>query len=99
MSIIKSSSMLDASPRKVEKLIKLMERLIACLGKCDDLRIHRHVDEFYYLQKKEEFLILMEEGNSRGKEVAKTNERLQLLYNEVVKNWLTDVRWMKKNAA
>jgi hypothetical protein len=76
-----------------------MEQLIACLRNCDDLRVHRHVDEFYYLQKKEEFLILMEEGKNTGNEAIQTNEKLQLLYNEVVKNWLMDVRWMKNNAA
>lgn len=74
-----------------------MDEFIIYLDRHDDFRIHRHVDQFYYMEKKAEMRLLLDELKELNDRLSRTSQWLDLKYREVLCRWCEDRRWINRN--
>jgi hypothetical protein len=90
--MISEKSFLDTG--KLERMLRRLTALVRVLDDRNDLVIHRHVNQFYYMQKVEELRLLIGE-------IVEIRERCEVLvaivetlYPEIYHCWKKDVRWL-----
>lgn len=82
----------------VEKLVNKVDELIEYLKKHEEFRLHQHVDQFYYMQKREELNLLHTETQLLTERLSKYNEWLHVRYQEVFGRWREDRLWINRRS-
>ena len=81
-------------PAKVAKLIDRLQHLVTSLNGLRDRAVHRHINQFYYMQKTEELLLLLEQLEETQLSLERALRRIDRSYQEVFQQWQRDVRWL-----
>ena len=80
------------SKEKVEKFILKLQRLIKALDRNQDLSLHQHINQFYYMQKKEELAFLLQHLQDATTRLESISNRIDMQYEELFCHWKKDVR-------
>jgi hypothetical protein len=79
---------------KLARFMKRLDGLIAHLESRKDSAIHQKINQFYYMQKREELKLLMvqlDEAERRPEKIADMNqEDCKIFFNQ----WCLDTRWL-----
>ena len=81
---------------KVRKLITKLDTLVSYLNKHDEFRIHQKVDQFYYMQRRAELLILIEQFEELQERLNRTNRWIDDKYSDTFDQWRTDLLWLHR---
>jgi hypothetical protein len=86
-----------SDPEKLIRFLAALDRLISAYSRNSRLGLSDHVDQFYYMSKREELRLLAEQ-------IAEVEKRLELLrgqfgrqYHDVFCRWQRDARWLQRN--
>lgn len=83
--------------KKLEKFIKRLNELIHVLGRYhNSLPIRSRIDQFFYMQKKEELKVLHNKVQEVRERLAMLEQRYDSVYKELFRDWVRDVRWLKR---
>jgi hypothetical protein len=63
----------------------------------NSLTIHRAVDQFYYMQKAEQMMLLQEQLREAQERLRIIEERIDEEYRTVFISWVKDVRWLHRH--
>ncbi len=77
---------------KLPKLIERMQRLVNYLDARNELTIHRHVDQSFYMQKIEELKTLYTQLEEFRKKIDVLNSHIDNHYKLCFAQWSKDVR-------
>jgi hypothetical protein len=83
---------------KVRKLITRLDTLVTYLNKHDEFRIHQKVDQFYYMQKRAELLMLVEQFEELQERLDRTNQWIDNTYVETFDHWRMDRLWLHRRS-
>jgi hypothetical protein len=80
---------------KLTKLVDRLQRFSTELEKIKDLNVHQRINQFYYMQKKAELLVLSDQLEETRKRLSQLAEFLEKEYTSVVSQWINDIRWLR----
>jgi hypothetical protein len=63
----------------------------------NSLTVHRAVDQFYYMQKAEQLMLLQEQLREAQERLRIIEERIDEEYQGVFISWMKDVRWLHRH--
>jgi hypothetical protein len=63
----------------------------------NNLVVHREIDQFYYMQKAEQLMLLQEQLHEAHERVRLIENRIDEEYRSVFYSWVKDVRWLHRN--
>ena len=81
---------------KVRKMIAKLDTLVTYLNEHDEFRVHQKVDQFYYMQKRAELLVLVEQFEELQERLDRTNQWLDNTYVETFDHWRDDLLWLHR---
>jgi predicted Zn-dependent peptidase len=81
---------------KYLKLISKLRDFADTLRSERSLAIHKQIDQFYYLQKQEELLFLLEQYDEAAKKLEKFEAMIEDKYLSSLCQWQKDVRWFNQ---
>jgi len=81
-------------PALVNKFILKLDELIENLELNQNLFIHRHVEQFYYMQKVSEFKLLLEQFEETRRKMDTIANRLDQTYQTTYNRWRRDLKWL-----
>ncbi len=88
-----------SEPVNLSKLIDRMELLVHDLrDHRDDMVVHFHINQFFYLQKIEELKMLQTQIEDLREDMARISARLQASYDLCVSEWRKDARWLNAHS-
>ena len=79
--------------KKANKLIGKLQSLIEELETRPVIVLHRHINQFYYMQKSTELQLLHDQLKEIIEKEASARLRLSHHYSEVYDQWKKDARW------
>jgi hypothetical protein len=90
--------------KKLDKFLLRVNALLDTLDREHENRlINRGVDRYYYIQKKEELILLREGVEEAGKKARGSAQRVEFFkkrlaneYQDVFSAWKKDVRWVNR---
>lgn len=82
------------SCEKLPKLIERMQRLVTYLDNRNELAIHQHIDQSFYMQKVEELKILLHQFEETQKSLDAITTRIENHYKLCSSQWYKDQRWL-----
>ncbi len=82
------------SYEKLPKLIERMQHLVTYLDCRNDLTIHQHVNQSYYMQKIVELKMLLRQSEESNRTLETINSRIDNHYNLCFLQWYKDARWL-----
>ncbi len=80
--------------KKLDKLIDRMQRLVNSVGDQKDLAVHRHVNQFFYMQKIEELRVLLDRFDELSVDLEAVSLRIHSGYDLCLDQWRRDARWL-----
>jgi hypothetical protein len=79
-------------PEKIRRFVSQIQLLIKTLDSNQELVLHREIDQFYYMQKREELKVLLEKFDDVETRMKTLSELIDSCYSEVFCEWRKDVR-------
>lgn len=79
---------------KIDKLVDRLQRFSSQLEKLKDFTVHRHVNHFFYMQKKTELIALVEQFTETQERLSVLTSLIEKEYMAVASQWIHDVRWL-----
>jgi hypothetical protein len=82
---------------KLERLIHRLDGMVSSLGKHPyDIAIHRRIDQFYYMEKREQLEVLRNQLTETLEKLIALQSKIESEYTHVSGRWCEDVRWMNR---
>jgi hypothetical protein len=81
-------------PKRVNRLLRLLEQLLSVMEGEPDLKTCIRIDESYYRQKAAELSLMLEQILALETRLSVFNTRLTEAYSDVFHQWRKDVRWL-----
>jgi hypothetical protein len=88
---------LEKMGSKLKKFVNRINRLID--GYRSRNFVRDRIDEFYYMQKREELKVLFGQIEETQKQLGVLNERYDAKYKKLFMQWQQDARWLERNKA
>lgn len=83
-------------PLKVAKLIDRIQNFATRLEKERDFTVHRHISDFYYMQKIAELHLLQEQLEEALNRVSFLGNKIEQEYSCIFVQWHRDLKWLNK---
>jgi hypothetical protein len=83
------------SADKIDRFIRLLLKMVRTLQANQNLAIHQHISESFYLQKIEELKLLREQLTEALHNVERIQGRLHDHYKNIYCQWKKDLRWLR----
>lgn len=80
---------------KVIKLIQKIQLLATRLEKTREFKVHRHISQFYYMQKATELNVLREQLEETQQKISLLASRINEEYSNIFNRWSHDIRWLQ----
>ena len=77
---------------KVNRLIENLQKFASELESIQDFRLHQQVDQFYYMQKTAQLIVLRENVEDAKAKFERVTTQIETVYQEVFCKWRSDVR-------
>lgn len=83
------------NPEKCKRLVIRTSSLVNDMDRTKDIVIHQHINQFYYMQRNEELMILVKMLGEPGADRAAIASFIESKYREIFFVWRSDIRWLR----
>jgi hypothetical protein len=84
--------------KRIKRLLLRIHSLVGMLKReRNSLVVHRAVDQFYYMQKAEQLMLLQEQLREAQERLRIIENRIDEEYRGIFYSWVKDVRWLHRN--
>jgi hypothetical protein len=80
-----------------KKLLRRIDEIVCALNGKKSFQVHQHVDQFYYMEKRAELSLLIEEREKLVERLAVVDRWIDVKYSEIFCRWKVDIRLLAKH--
>ena len=83
------------NPDKCKRLVTRTSSLVSDMDRTKDIVIHQHINQFFYMQKNEELMLLVKMLSEPEADTVTIASFMESKYREIFFVWRSDIRWLR----